>query len=417
MANVRFFDGAYAMSRVGMSYRSCVMSCVLTLFGCDGGGDESILVASMPPLPGNNPPPVTLEDAFPNLLFTQPLLLLQPPEDSSTWFVVERTGVVRAFDNDPNVSSSRVFVDLSGLIDSGPDEAGLLGMAFHPNYANNHQVYLSFTVTGSPLVSRIDRLTSTDGGLTLDPTTQTSILSLDQDFGNHNGGNIAFGPDGYLYMGFGDGGSGGDPNNRAQTTNNLLGTITRIDVDSGVPYAIPADNPFAGNPTCAQGSGAAACPEIFAFGFRNPWRWSFDSATGDLFAGDVGQSSFEEIDRVTSGNNYGWNIREGANCFNANACVTAGLIDPIHEYGRTEGTSVTGGYVYRGTNIPSLNGFYVFADFTTGRIWAIDSSAQNLVESDLLIDSSLNIASFGQSNAGELYVVHFGGTLHQIIAN
>ncbi len=405
------------MSRVGTGYRSCVLPLMLTLFGCGGGGGGVTPAASMSPPPGNSPPPVALADAFPNLSFTQPLLLLQGPADSSTWFVVERAGVVRAFDNDPGVGVSRVFVDLRGLVDSGPGEAGLLGMAFHPDYANNRQVYLSFTVTGAPLVSRIDRFTSTDGGLTLDPATQTTILSLDQDFGNHNGGHLAFGPDGYLYLGFGDGGSGGDPNNRAQATNYLLGTIARINVDSGTPYVIPADNPFAGNPICAQGSGAAACPEIFAFGFRNPWRWSFDSATGDLFVADVGETSFEEIDRVTNGNNYGWNFREGANCFNANVCVTAGLIDPIHEYGRNEGTSVTGGYVYRGTNIPLLTGFYVFADFTTGRIWSIDSTAQNLVESDLLIDSSLNIASFGQSNAGELYVVNFGGTLHQIIAN
>ena len=373
--------------------------------------------ASIPPPPGNNPPPVILEDAFPNLSFNQPLLLLQAPGDSSTWYVVERAGVVRAFANDPGVGTSRVFVDLSGLIDSGPDEAGLLGMAFHPSYANNRQVYLSFTVTGAPLVSHVDRFASTDGGLSLEPITQTTILSLDQEFGNHNGGHLAFGPDGYLYVGFGDGGSGGDSNNRAQTTNNLLGTIIRIDVDAGAPYAIPIDNPFAGGPTCPQGSGAAACPEIFAFGLRNPWRWSFDSATGDLFAGDVGQNSFEEIDRVTSGNNYGWNIREGANCFSANSCVIAGLIDPIHEYGRSEGRSVTGGYVYRGTNILALTGLYVFADFGTGRIWAIDSTAQNLVPSALLIDSALNIASFGQSNSGELYVVHYGGTLHRIIAN
>ncbi len=405
------------MSRVGMRYRSCAIPCVLALSGCGGGNGGLTSTASMPPPPGISPPPVTLEDAFPNLSFTQPLLLLQPAEDSSTWFVVERAGVIRAFDNDPSVGDSRVFADLRAFVDSGPNEAGLLGMAFHPNYANNHQVYLSFTVTGSPLVSRIDRFTSNDGGLTLDLATQTPILSLDQEFGNHNGGHLVFGPDGYLYLGFGDGGSAGDPNNRAQATNNLLGTISRIDIDSGVPYGIPADNPFAGNPTCAQGSGTAACPEIFAFGFRNPWRWSFDSATGSLFAGDVGQNSFEEIDRVTNGNNYGWNIREGANCFNANVCVTAGLIDPIHEYGRSEGTSVTGGYVYRGTNIPSLTGLYVFADFTTGRIWSIDSSAQNLIDSDLLIDSSLNIASFGQSNAGELYVVNFGGTLHQLVAN
>ena len=406
------------MNRVAMSYRTCAIACVLTLFGCGGSGGGGGTVTSAPSPPsGNNPPPVTLEDAFPSLSFNQPLLLLQPPADSSTWFVVERTGVVRTFANDPGVGTSTVFVDLSGSIDSGPGEAGLLGMAFHPDYANNRQVYLSFTVTGAPLISRIDRFTSNDGGLTLDPATQITILSLNQDFGNHNGGNLAFGPDGYLYIGFGDGGSGGDPNNRGQTTNNLLGTIIRIDIDSGVPYAIPADNPFAANPPCPQGSGAAACPEIFAFGLRNPWRWSFDSVTGDLFVGDVGQNSFEEIDRVTNGNNYGWNIREGANCFNANACVTAGLIDPIHEYGRSEGTSVTGGYVYRGTNIPSLTGFYVFADFTTGRIWSIDSSAQSLVDSDLLIDSSLNIASFGQANSGELYVVNFGGTLHRITAN
>ena len=373
-------------------------------------------VSTPPPL-GNDPPPVTLEVAFSNLSFTQPLLLLQAPEDSSAWFVVERAGVIRVFANDPGVGGSRVFADLRALVDSGPNEAGLLGMAFHPNYANNHQVYLSFTVTGSPLVSRIDRFTSTDGGLTLDLTTQTSVLSVVQEFGNHNGGHLAFGPDGYLYIGFGDGGSAGDPNNRGQATSNLLGTISRIDVGSGVPYAIPPDNPFTGNPICAQGSGSAACPEIFAFGFRNPWRWSFDRVTGDLFAGDVGQGGFEEIDRVTNGNNYGWSIREGANCFNANACVTAGLIDPIHEYGRSEGTSVTGGYVYRGTNIPSLTGLYVFADFTTGRVWSIDSSAQDFVESDLLIDSSLSIASFGQSNSGELYVVHYGGTLHQIAAD
>ncbi|MFL2545819.1 MAG: PQQ-dependent sugar dehydrogenase [Candidatus Rariloculaceae bacterium] len=184
-------------------------------------------------------------------------------------------------------------------------------MAFHPDYANNLQVYLSFAVDGSPLISRIERLVSSDGGLTLDLASRTLLLSVPQDFGNHNGGNVAFGPDGYFYIGFGDGGSGGDPNNRAQSTSNLLGALLRIDVDNAVPYSIPGDNPFAGNVLCTTGFGAASCPEIFAYGLRNPWRWSFDSVTGDIFLGDVGQSRFEEIDRITVGSNYGWNIREG----------------------------------------------------------------------------------------------------------
>jgi glucose/arabinose dehydrogenase len=399
-----------------LKFYAPVVVWLLLLAGCGGGGGSTSAPVSPPP--GGDPQTIVLRNAFPNLSFNQPLLMLQAPGDSSTWYVVERAGVIRVFDNDLGVNASRVFADLRPVVDSVPNEAGLLGVAFHPDYANNRQVFLSFTVSGAPLVSRVERLTSTDGGLTLDLASRSLLLSVPQDFGNHNGGNIAFGPDGYLYIGFGDGGSGGDPNGRAQATNNLMGTIARIDVDRAEPYTIPIDNPFAGSGLCTAGSGAAACPEIFAFGLRNPWRWSFDSVTGDLFAGDVGQGAFEEIDRVTIGNNYGWNIREGANCFNSTQCVIAGLIDPIHEYGRSEGASVTGGYVYRGVNIPALSGRYIFADFISGKIWSIDSAAQSLVESDLLLDSDLNIASFGQSNAGELYVVDFvGGTLHEIIAN
>ncbi|HEY5623782.1 MAG TPA: PQQ-dependent sugar dehydrogenase [Gammaproteobacteria bacterium] len=349
--------------------------------------------------------------------FDQPLLMLQAPGASSTWYVVERAGVVRAFDNDPAVTESRVFVDLRAIVDSGPGEAGLLGMAFHPDFAVNGRVFLSFTIDGAPLVSRIERFTSNDAGLTLDPATRTLVLSIAQDFGNHNGGHLAFGPDGYLYAGFGDGGSGGDPNSRAQTTTSLLGSIIRIDVDGGAPYGIPADNPFAGNAPCPTGFGLAACPEIFAYGLRNPWRWSFDSLTGEICAGDVGQGSFEEIDRIASGNNYGWSIREGANCFGANSCPTAGLTDPIHEYGRDDGASVTGGYVYRGSSLAALTGRYVFADFISGRIWSIDAAAQSLVASELLFDADFNISSFGMSNAGELFVIDYGGSLYQIVAS
>ena len=395
----------------------CIISVTLSACGGGGRGGGAAPVAATPPVGGGGASSsIRIDPAFPNLSFSEPLLLIQAPGDSTRWFIVERAGVIRVFANDAGVSTSTVVTDLRSVVDSGPNEAGLLGMAIHPDFANNGHVYLSFTVSGSPLVSRIERITSIDGGQTLDLTTRTLILSVDQDFGNHNGGHLAFGPDGLLYIGFGDGGGAGDTNGRGQQTNNLLGTLVRIDIDAGIPYAIPGDNPFAGNPMCMQGVGAAACPEIFAFGLRNPWRWSFDRLTGDLIAGDVGQNSFEEIDRITIGNNFGWNIREAANCFEANSCVTAGLVDPIHQYDRTQGASVTGGYVYRGTDIPALSGQYVFADFISGRIWSIDAAVQTLSASELLIESGLNIASFGESNDGELYIVNFGGTLHQLVA-
>jgi len=390
---------------------------IFAFSACGGGGGGSAPVAATPPTGGGGTSSsIGLEPAFANLSFAEPLLLIQAPGDSARWFVGERAGVVRSFANDPGVSISTVFVDLRSVVDAGPGEAGLLGMAFHPDFANNRHVYLSFTVSGSPLVSRIERITSSDGGQTLDLATRTLVLTVAQDFGNHNGGHLVFGPDGFLYIGFGDGGGAGDPNGRGQETNNLLGTLVRIDVDAGIPYAIPGDNPFAGIPLCTQGLGAAACPEIFAFGLRNPWRWSFDRLTGDLMAGDVGQDLFEEIDRITIGNNYGWSIREAANCFEANSCVTAGLVDPIHEYDRTQGSSVTGGYVYRGLGIPALIGRYIFADFVSGRIWSMNAAAQALGASELLVESGLNISSFGESSNGELYVLNFGGTVHQLVA-
>ncbi|MEO0998232.1 MAG: PQQ-dependent sugar dehydrogenase, partial [Pseudomonadota bacterium] len=208
----------------------------------------------------------------------------------------------------------------------------------------------------------------------------------------------------------------GDPGGNAQDTTNLLGTIIRIDVGNGLPYTIPGDNPFAGNPLCDTGSGAADCPEIYAFGLRNPWRFSFDGPSMSLFAGDVGQQSFEEIDRVTLGGNYGWPIREGANCFAATTCTTAGLIDPVHEYGRGVGASVTGGFVYRGTAIPELEGFYIFGDFVSGRVFALDSNAQSLTDATELFDSDIPIASFGRSELdGELFIVGLNGLLYQIV--
>ncbi len=392
-----------------------VVAVSLTACGGGGGGD-SLTTPTNPPV---NPPTsatYTVDRVFPQLSFNQPVLALQRSGDDQTWYVVERAGVIRRFANDPNATTSDIVLNLTSVVDSGPSEAGLLGMAFDPDFVNNGRVYLSYTVSGTPLVSRIDRFLSTDGGLTLDPSSGVTLLEAPQNLTNHNGGHVAFGADGFLYAGFGDGGGGGDPANNAQTNENVLGTMVRIDV-SGADYTIPADNPFAGNPRCNLGPSTQACPEIFAFGLRNPWRFSFDRQTGDLFAGDVGQSTLEEIDRITLGDNLGWNVREGNTCFNSTTCTTAGLVDPIHVYERDQGTSVTGGYVYRGSANAGLVGQYVFGDFSTGRVWTIDASAQALTASTERVNTSLNIASFAQSNDGELFIVDFGGGLYQLNEN
>lgn len=386
---------------------------MMTACGGGGGGGGS----APPPAP---PPPafsVTTTPVFAALTFQQPVAMLQAPSDPSRVFVVEKPGRVRVFDNDPQVAAMAEFVDITDRV-LGGQEAGLLGMAFHPDWANNREVFLSYTRAGSPLESVVSRFRSLDGGVTLDRSTEEVLLTVLQDFENHNGGHVAFGNDGYLYIGFGDGGNASDPNNRAQDDHTLLGKIVRIDVDGGVPYAIPADNPHAALPRCVQGFGGGPCPEIFAKGFRNPWRFSIDPDTGDVWAGDVGQGRFEEVDRVTLGGNYGWRIREGASCHvPASNCQTAGLIDPVHSYGRGDGISVTGGFIYRGTQLAPLVGRYVFGDFGSGRIWALPANPGTGVASQELVDTSFSIASFAVDLAGELYVLDFsGGQVHQLVA-
>lgn len=389
----------------------------LLLSACGGGSSSG---GSFDP---PNPPPggmqVDVQRVFDQLTFNRPVALVQAPGDDTRWFAVEQSGVVRVFDNDPTASSSTVFVDISGRVDSGPNEAGLLGIAFHPEYPLVDDVYLSYTRTGGPLVSVISRFTLDPATGNLDGASEFEILTVLQDFDNHNGGNIAFGADGFLYIGFGDGGGGGDPNNRAQDTNFILGSIVRIDVDVAPPenYAIPATNPFAGNTNCVVGTGVMACPEIYAWGLRNPWRFSFDRQTGELWVGDVGQNSWEEIDRVNLGMNYGWNDREGAHCFPpaAASCVLTN-VDPITEYDHSVGNSVTGGYVYRGAAIPFLQGTYLFADFVSGRIWGIPADSMQGVAADELVVTTLNISSFAEGVDGELYALdHGGGGIYQII--
>ena len=389
--------------------------------GLDARPSNTTCVAPAKTPPGGTS--IQLQRVFPNLSFSQPLAMLQAPGDSSRWFVLEKgsgsaaTTRVRVFDNTPNVATTSNFLSLTVNASS---EGGLLGLAFHPQWVSNGHAFVSYTA-GIPMVSIVARYTSTDGGITLDTTTRQEIIRINQPFDNHDGGQIAFHPtDGDLYFGLGDGGSGGDPSSTAQDTTDLLGSMLRLDVDGAAPYAIPSDNPFAGGAHCTADHTVSAnnCPEIYAWGLRNPWRWSFDSATGELWLGDVGQGAFEEIDRIQRGGNYGWDCREGTSPFSSPApscSAAAGLIAPVHEYGRSLGFSVTGGYVYRGSAISGLAGNYLFADYGSGRIWRLVPNGGGLAAEELL-NTSLSIASFGEGSDGELYVVDIaGGGLHRIV--
>lgn len=352
---------------------------------------------------------IQLENPFPNLpALTAPVAMLMTPGDSSRWYVVQQTGQVVSFANSFGATSLATFIDIDDgrLVDGG--EMGLLGMAFHPDFASNGYVYLSYTSSGP--VSRISRFKLDASGQALDPASETIILSAAQPYNNHNGGMIAFGPDDYLYIGLGDGGSGGDPLGHGQNTGTLLGSMLRIDVGDGTTgdYTIPADNPF------VSGGGL---PEIYAYGLRNPWRWSFDSSNGDLWLGDVGQNAYEEIDIITSGGNYGWNIMEGTHCYNTASCDQTGLILPVAEYDHSQGFAVTGGYVYRGSDIAFLQGDYLYADYATGRIWALEQTGPSQYLSTELLDTSLNIASFAEDNSGELYVIDLSGGIFRIVGD
>ncbi len=398
--------------------RSLITFLFLLLLGSCGGGSSAPAVAVAPPL--LPPPPggldTDMQRVFSQISFASPVALLQAPADNSRWLALEQSGVIRVFDNDQNVVQGDVdvFVDIRGRVSSG-GETGLLGMAFHPNFAANGYVYLSYT-RGGPLTSVISRFTVDAVSGNLDAASESIILTVPQDFSNHNGGNIAFGPDGYLYTGFGDGGSGGDPNERAQDTNYILGSMVRIDVDGGSPYAIPMTNPFSGNTNCVDGMGTMPCPEIYAWGLRNPWRWSFDSQTGELWVGDVGQGAWEEVDKVELGMNYGWDDREGAHCFEPAAGCSLNNVDPITEYDHGVGQSITGGFVYRGAANANLQGYYVFGDYVSGRIWAVEATSPQGTVPTEIDNTALNISSFAEGVDGELYAVdHGGGGIYQII--
>jgi uncharacterized repeat protein (TIGR03806 family) len=347
--------------------------------------------------------------------------MIQAPRDSSRWFVAERFGVVRVFENNQAAAATSVFLDIGARVESTCAECGLLGMAFHPDFPATpraYVVYTSLTRTRSGPDTHLSEFTSADNGLTLDPASERVVITIPKGSVHHHGGGIIFGRDGYLYFGTGDGNS--LARNDAQDLKTLLGKVLRIDVrgtTGSALYRIPADNPFASSTTLCHvnGSGPANCPEVWAWGLRNPWRWSFDRQTGDLWLGDVGESEWEEVNRVSRGGNYGWKCFEGTLGRSAGCGTPVGpMLPPIAQYTHELGQAVTGGYVYRGTAIPGLVGNYLFADFVSGRIWNIPNGTAPTMTMAEGYDSGLNVSSFAEDQDGELYVVNMRGDLHRI---
>ncbi len=382
--------------------------------GC--GGSSTVVMNPPPP-----PPTAQFELVQVASGFSTPLDIQQPADSSGRLFVVEQSGRIQIIQEN-GTRTSTPFLDVTGragFVSGG--ETGLLGLAFHPQYAQNRRFFVNYTRTiGGQLQSVIAEFTASATNTDFaDPATENILFTLDQPFSNHNGGGLAFGLDGFLYIAFGDGGSGGDPQCNGQNINVLLGKILRIDVDSppaaGMQYAIPQNNPFLNQ---------AGRDEIWLYGLRNPFRFSFDSANGNLWIGDVGQDTYEEVDLLTpnqGGANMGWNIREGAHAFPGTSCSQTGstLTDPIFDYDHSSGDeTVIGGHVYRGQRIAMLRGIYVFGDFISGRVWTLMQSGQTWTRTLLLTTAANDLSAIGQDQAGELYGVRYSSgmieRLHQV---
>jgi glucose/arabinose dehydrogenase len=336
--------------------------------------------------------------------FTHPLGITQAGDGSGRMFIVEQGGLVKIIKSGAILTTP--FLDVAGLLKSDSGEQGLLGMAFPRGYGvATPYVYINYTGTNGVGDTVISRYTVTTNPDAVDPASAQTVLTVVKPFTNHNCGQLAFGPDGYLYIGTGDGGSGGDPYKNAQNPGALLGKMLRIDVSTGTgPYGIPATNPFSGNP--------AYLPEIWSLGLRNPWRFSFDRQTGDLYIADVGQDTYEEVNvqlaSSVGGENYGWNIMEGLHCYNTASCDSTGLTMPVVEYEHTGGNcSITGGYVYRGALYPALQGVYLYGDYCSGRIWGMKRAGSQFVNR-LLLETGMLISTFGEDEAGNIYVADHG---------
>jgi glucose/arabinose dehydrogenase len=346
--------------------------------------------------------------------FSSPLLVTHAGDGSGRLFVVEQTGRIRIVKGGDLQAGS--FIDISRSVSKG-GEQGLLGLAFHPSYEDNGKLYLSYTDRDGTSVIR-EYLVSTTNEDRVNGSSGRTLLRVRQPYANHNGGHIVFGPDGFLYIGLGDGGSSGDPGNRAQSRGTLLGKILRVDVNKrtgSLPYGIPSTNPYVGR---------SGLDQIWAYGLRNPWRFTFDRTTGDLWIGDVGQGNWEEVDRALASNgrnagrgvNYGWRVMEGAHCFRpSSGCVRTGRTLPLTEYSHSNGRcSITGGHVYRGKTYPDLVGAYFFADYCSGEVWFVDRAAARGVTPRRAIDTNTQITSFGEDEAGELYLTSAEGTVYRV---
>ncbi len=350
--------------------------------------------------------PIGFEPVFDGL--SRPVGYIDANDGSGRFFIVEQDGRILVSAGSDLLDTP--FLDITGQLSTG-SEQGLLGVALDPGFAENGRVFVSFTDSDGD--SRIVRYTvSTDDPSLLDPGSAVTILSLDQPFQNHNGGNIVFGPDGYLYIGFGDGGGQGDPDSNAQNPGVFFAKILRIDVSGDQePYSIPADNPFIDD--------ASFVPETFAWGFRNPWRFSFDRETGDLWIGDVGQNTIEEVDLIptgTSGQNFGWSELEGNECFNDPNCDPSAYTAPVEQYTHDYGCSVTGGFVYRGASIPDLAGTYLFADYCTGYLWGLTPNGDGTYTATDFLETGMNPSSFAQDASGELFILDLNGGIYRIVA-
>lgn len=341
-----------------------------------------------------------------------PVALSNAGDGSGRIFILEKKGLVRVISNGQLLATP--FLDIHDRAGSTGSEQGLLGIAFHPNFMQNGFFYVDYTNNnGDTTISRFSAGPSAaPSDQVADAASEKILLTIKQPFANHNGGHILFGPDGMLYIGMGDGGSGGDPNGNGQSLQTMLGKILRIDVNDGDPYAIPAGNPF------AAGGGL---PEIWAYGLRNPWAFSFDAQTGDLFIADVGQDQWEEIDYLSAGftaipANFGWNINEGTHPFTETVSPPANMIDPVFEYNHDLGCSVTGGEVYRGKNLPAFNGIYLYADYCAGTIWGLIHLVDGNWQNQTLFETGLKITGFGTDENGEVYFVSAQGGLFELAA-
>ena len=402
-------------------WAAVLIALAIAAAGCTSGGDseEPTPTLAAEATTGNGGPApttapgvrengYTAEQVFPNIAFNGMLGMYPIPGQDGFVAVLTQEGVIYRASTDDASTEPTVFLDIRDRIkDNLQTEEGLLGLAFSPDYLTNAEFYIDYTA-GNPRRNVISRFVSK--GDAADPASETVILEIQQPYANHNGGALMFGPDGMLYIASGDGGSGGDPQDNGQSLDTMLGKILRIDVSAGGEgYAVPPDNPF------ANGGGL---PEIWAYGLRNPWRITFDSETGVLWAGDVGEDATEEIDIIERGGNYGWNIMEGPDCFGADECDSSGLMPPRASYARTDGNcAVTGGYVYHGDRLPELEGWYIFGDFCSGRVWGFDVTSPATDETAspvLLAETERAISSFAVDAAGELYLVTFNNAIYQL---